>query len=284
MCLWTKYRTALSFIFRRQSGNSNSIHVPMLQWELWRAMCVKCLTWCLACHTHAQRNPIKKKRKERNWSLSQKSLILLGSATPWQLFQIILDVTMRINCEDSERKCKCMPGTGTVPHNWDLLFFLGHKMRQLRLNRVFSKRAFSITGRSLKAFPAQRKPVILSRKDRSHQASKHLPQKSAAALNTVTAASKANQGTLCVLWASPQPSSQSSGMCGSILSLPYSLTSQPPLPSLGIAHPGAHSPYPPPQPGPFLLGKLEKNCQAWVFRASHRGDKKRGEDIKRIWY
>lgn len=63
---------------------------------------------------------------------------------------------------------------------------------------------------------------------------------------------------LCVLWASPQPSSQSSGMCGSILSLPYSLTSQPPPEPWHILHPGAHSPYPPPQPGPFLLGKLRK--------------------------
>ena len=67
---------------------------------------------------------LKKKGKKETGLWSQKSLILKpGSATPWQLFQIILDVTMRINCEDLERKC--MPGTGPVPHNWDLLFFLG---------------------------------------------------------------------------------------------------------------------------------------------------------------
>lgn len=36
-------------------------------------MCVKRLTWCLACHTHAiDRNPIKKKGKERNWSLESE--------------------------------------------------------------------------------------------------------------------------------------------------------------------------------------------------------------------
>ena len=75
VCLWTKYRTSLSFIFHRQSGNS-SIHVLTLQWELWKTLCVKCLTWCLASHMRAtDRNTSKKKGKERNWSQVSRAWI-----------------------------------------------------------------------------------------------------------------------------------------------------------------------------------------------------------------
>lgn len=106
VCLWTKYRTSLSVVFYPESGNNNSIHLLKLLWELWKTMCVKCLTWCLACPKHStDRNTTKEKEGKKEMGLwSQSSLVLNpGSATPWQLFQVILDVTVGTERESAWR-------------------------------------------------------------------------------------------------------------------------------------------------------------------------------------
>ena len=69
-------------------------------------LCVKCLTWYLACRKRSiDRNTTKKKEGKKEMGLWSQSSVVLnpGSATPWQLFRVILDVTVRIQRESTWR-------------------------------------------------------------------------------------------------------------------------------------------------------------------------------------
>ena len=118
---------------------------------------------------------------------------------------------MGINCEDSERKC--VPGTGPEPHDRDLLFFLESQNETTQAEPPFSLTSSEPNWWSLKAFPGQRKPVILSQKDRSHQASKcpetskqdHGEKCSRSADTCHTNFQRQLGDFSCVLWASLRP-------------------------------------------------------------------------------
>lgn len=70
-------------------------------------------------YTRNRQESIRKKGKERNWSLESEEpdFESLDLPHPGSSFKIILDVTM-VNCEDSERENACLaqgqcPTTGT---------------------------------------------------------------------------------------------------------------------------------------------------------------------------
>lgn len=113
--------------------------------------------------------------------------------------------------------------------------------------------------------PNQRKPVILSRKDPEATRPQSICRRKVQPLWTLSQQPpRPIRGTFCVFCGLlPSPVLKAQG-CGSILSLPYSLTSQPPR---ALAYSPSRCPQSIPSTAAraFSSGKTEKNCQAWVL-------------------